>query len=604
LYIWPRLPLTKLINQKSIAVLPFENLSSDQENEYLADGITEEIINALSKVDGLKVTARASSFRYRDAKPDVRIIGNELAVNTVLDGSLRRVGKRVRISTQLIRTDNGFHIWSENFDREIDDIFLLQDEISILIAEKIRENYGHLEITKHLAGAPTENIEAYELYLKGRFNHLKWDWEGLQNGIKYYEESIAKDPGFALPLFGLAFCYSMIGSWGKRPELLDLAQDYIATGFALDKDSGLGHFAKATLAFWGRWNFIEGEKSYRKAIALNPTNSEAMEGLAELYIAIGYFDQAEELTKEALKINPISANHLFTLGNIYYLQSDLERGLSYFDSGLRVDAKFAHCISYKSLALIGLGAVDKLKLHLEAYPEGDDQKQCLLLGELSVDRRDELTEKVNRLLAITEDLGLIGWRLYLLANSHQEDQALELLENVVDRKEGQYINFTHLPLLEPIRKSTRFRELFENTFAKSKLPRKRSIKIEESPVKKNLLDEAEVAAVDGQLRELMNEEKIYLNPNLTLREMAESIDLNANRLSWYLNDQLGKNFNEYVNEKRVEAFKERALSEDWSHLTLLGLAYECGFNSKSVFNEYFKKSIGQTPGQWVKSNTH
>jgi len=591
-----------LINQKSIAVLPFENLSSNQENEYLADGITEEIINALSKVDGLKVTARASSFRYRDAKPDVRIIGNELAVNTVLDGSLRRVGKRVRISTQLIRTDNGFHIWSENFDREIDDIFLLQDEISILIAEKIRENYGHLEIAKHLAGAPTENIEAYELYLKGRFNHLKWDWEGLQNGIKYYEESIAKDQSFALPFFGLAFCFSMIGSWGKRPELLDLADDYISKGFALDKDSDLGHFAKATLAFWGRWDFIEGEKSYRKAIALNPTNSEAMEGLAELYIAIGYFDQAEELTKEALKINPISANHLFTLGNIYYLQGDLERGLSYFDSGLRVDAKFAHCISYKALALIGLSAVDKLTLHLEAYPERDDKVQCLALSELLTDRRDELTEKVNRLLSITEDVGLVGWRLYLLANSHQEDQALELLENVVGRKEGQYINFTHLPLLEPIRKSKRFRELVESTFPESKLPRRGSIKIEESPAKKALLDEAEVVVVDGQLRELMNEEKIYLNPNLTLREMAESIDLNANRLSWFLNDQLGKNFNEFVNEKRIEDFKERALSDDWSHLTLLGLAYECGFNSKSVFNDCFRKITGLTPSKWLKEN--
>ncbi|HKL39314.1 MAG TPA: hypothetical protein VJ894_01480, partial [Cryomorphaceae bacterium] len=187
-----------MINQKSIAVLPFDNLSSDKDNEYFADGITEEIINALSKIQGLKVTARASSFSYRGTKPDVRIIGNDLGVSTVLDGSLRRAGNRVRISAQLVRTDSGFHIWSENFDREIDDIFKLQDEISILIAEKIRENYGHLEIAGHLAAKPTDNIDAYELYLKGRFNHLKWDWEGLQNGIKYYEESIAKDQSFAL----------------------------------------------------------------------------------------------------------------------------------------------------------------------------------------------------------------------------------------------------------------------------------------------------------------------------------------------------------------------------------------------------------------------
>ncbi len=592
-----------MINQKSIAVLPFENLSSDKENQYLADGITEEIINALSKVDGLKVTARASSFRYRDTKPDVRIIGNELAVNTVLDGSLRRVGKRVRISAQLIRSDNGFHIWSENFDREMEDIFLLQDEISILIAEKIRENYGHLEIARHLADTPTENIEAYELYLKGRFNHLKWDWEGLQNGIKYYEESITKDAKFALPLFGLAFCYSMIGSWGKRPELLDLAQDYITTGFAIDKESDLGHFAKATLEFWGRWNFIKGEKSYRKAIALNHTNSEAMEGLAELYIAIGYFDLAEELTEQALKTNPLSANHLFTMGNIHYQQGEFEKALSYFNSGLRVDPKFAHSISYKSLCLIGLKSFDKLKLHVDAYPEQEDQKQCILLGKLQEEGNGELKEETNRLVAITEDVGLIGWKLYLLAQNGEKDEALDLLEGVIGRKEGQYINFTHLPLLEPIRTEPRFQQLVAATFAQSKLPPKAGITVDKTQSKKALLEQSEIEVVDEQLQALMAEDKIYLNPTLSLRELAETIELNANRLSWFLNDRLGKNFSEFVNEKRVSEFKERALSTDWSHLSILGLAYECGFNSKSVFNDYFKKSVGQTPSQWVKANT-
>ncbi|MGB6037281.1 MAG: helix-turn-helix domain-containing protein [Cryomorphaceae bacterium] len=590
-------------NQRSIAVLPFQNLSSDRENDYFADGITEDIINALSKVERLKVTARTSSFSYKGTKTDVRIIGNDLGVSTVLDGSIRRAGNRVRISAQLVRTDNGFHIWSENFDRELKDIFRLQDEISVLIAEKIRENYGHLEIAGHLASSPTDNIDAYELYLKGRYNHLKWDWEGLQNGIRYYEESIAKDQSFALPLFGLSFCFSMIGSWGKRPELLDLSEEYISKGFAIDKDSDLGHFAKATLEFWGRWNFLEGEKSYRRAIALNHTNSEAMEGLAELYIAVGYFEEAEELTKEALKINPISANHLFTLGNIYYQQGDLEKGISYFNSGLRVDANFAHCISYKALALIGLGASDKLKIHLDAYPDRDDGEQCLALSKLySGDRSPTLKKEVDRLLAITDDLGLIGWRLYLLAQSSEEDQALELLENAIEGKEGQYINFTHLPLLEPLRKSERFQELVDTTFAESLLPLKEPNNPIDSPAKKALLDDVEITAVDAKLREFMDEDKIYLNPNLTLRELAETIDLNANRLSWFLNDQLGKNFSEYINEKRVAKFKERAVSNDWSHLSILGLAYECGFNSKSVFNDFFKKSVGQTPSQWVKSH--
>ncbi|MCB0644482.1 MAG: hypothetical protein KDC44_22715, partial [Phaeodactylibacter sp.] len=136
--------------QKSIVVLPFENISSDPENEYFADGVTEEIINALSKVEGLKVTVRTSSFAYKNNLKDIRMIGKELGVSTALEGSIRKSGSRIRISTQLTRTDNGFQVWSESFDRNLTDIFELQDEISLLIADKIRENFGHFEIKEHL----------------------------------------------------------------------------------------------------------------------------------------------------------------------------------------------------------------------------------------------------------------------------------------------------------------------------------------------------------------------------------------------------------------------------------------------------------------------
>jgi TolB-like protein/AraC-like DNA-binding protein len=593
-----------LTNQRSIAVLPFENLSSDRENDYFADGITEDIINALSKVDGLKVTARTSSFSYKGTKTDVRIIGNDLGVSTVLDGSIRRVGDRVRISAQLIRTDNGFQIWTENFDRRIKDIFALQDEISVLIAEKIRENYGHLEIANHLLDAPTKNIEAYELYLKGRYNHLKWDWNGLQNGIKFYEESIAKDSSFALPYFGLTFCYTMVGSWAKRPELLDLAEDYVTKGFSIGKESDLGYFAKATVEFWGRWDFINGEKSYKKAIALNPTNSEAMEGLAELYIAIGYFEEAEKMTAEALKVNPISANHLFTMGNIFYQQGEPEKALSYFNSGLRVDPKFEHCIVYKSLALIELNHKAKLKLHVDAYPERTDGELCHLLLELrhakTIDQN--LADKAARIIEITDDMGFIGWKLYFYVQLGEKEKAMDLLEKVIAGKEGQYVNFNNLPLLKPIREEGRFKKLAATTFAPDHIPQKQTVTIHESGIKKSLMDEAEIETVQKDLDRIMQVEAAYLQPTLSLRETAEVLGLSPNRLSWYLNDQLGKNFSEFVNEKRVAAFKERALSDDWSHLSILGLAYECGFNSKSVFNDYFKKSVGQTPSQWVKAN--
>ncbi|MGB0391582.1 MAG: adenylate cyclase, partial [Salibacteraceae bacterium] len=186
-------------NNKSIAVLPFINLSTDADNEYFSDGITEEIINALTTIKGLKVIARTSSFVFKNKNVDVREIGNQLGVKTVLEGSVRKANKKVRITAQLIDVEDGSHIWSKNFDRELQDIFELQDEISLLIADQLRENFGHFELEEHLVEAPTNNIEAYNFYLKGRHHHLKWNANDLLLGVEFYKESIQLDPDFALP---------------------------------------------------------------------------------------------------------------------------------------------------------------------------------------------------------------------------------------------------------------------------------------------------------------------------------------------------------------------------------------------------------------------
>ena len=160
---------------KSIAVLPFVNMSANPDNEYFSDGITEEIINALTTIQGLKVIARTSSFAFKGKNVDIRAIGNQLGVNTILEGSVRKVKSRVRITAQLINTKDGTHFWSKNFDRELTDIFALQDEISLLIADKIRENFGHMDIQDHLVPTKAVNIESYELYLKGRYFFFKWN---------------------------------------------------------------------------------------------------------------------------------------------------------------------------------------------------------------------------------------------------------------------------------------------------------------------------------------------------------------------------------------------------------------------------------------------
>ena len=601
------------MNEKSIAVLPFLNMSSDPENDYFSDGVTEEIINALTTIKGLKVSARTSSFAFKNRQVDVRHIGNRLGVATLLEGSIRKFRGRVRISAQLVRTDDGFHIWSGKFDRELADIFELQDEISLAIAEQIRENFGHLEIGEHLVDAPTDNTEAYSLYLKARHNHLKWDGEGINNAIRLYEECIGMDPDFSWPYFGAAYCYTMYGSWGEKAEFLDIAENYIDRGFRLDETSFLGYYSKATLLFWGRWDFPEAHSLYSKAISLNPSYTEAEEGLVELYIAIGDFDRAMHHVRRILALDPLSKNHHFTIANIHYLSGQPRKAVEYLESGLNIDPDFTHLIELMQLCLIQLKQYGTLndflaKTPLSENPEASRALYRLMHQPASVNRPgpDELTK--DRQL-------LIPWALFLQVHMGYQEAALDILEEAVRKRAGQYMNFMTMPLLEPIRHSDRFKKLVRETFRPSVLA-----EIEEagkaengnsnpgighgreplSTDSKSLMPEEQVARGIASLKRLMDEEKKFLDSSLTLREVAEMLQLHPNKLSWLLNDRLGMNFNDYVNSHRLAAFQQKALDPANGNFTLLGLAFDSGFNSKSAFNDYFKKKTGMTPRGWLK----
>ena len=366
-------------SNKSIAVLPFVNMSADPENEYFSDGITEEIINALTTVKGLKVIARTSLFAFKNKNIDVRTIGDQFGVSIVLEGSVRKAKNRVRITAQLISTNDGTHFWSKNFDRDLEDIFVLQDEISLRIADQIRENFGHLDIQEHLIEAPTQNIEAYNLYLKGRYQHLMWDGQGIANAIEHYEECVAIDSSFTLPYFGLAYCYAMAGSWGNNKDLLQLSEEYLNKGFHLSKQSYIGYFSKATLSFWGQWDFINGHDFFQKAIELNPSYTEAEEGLCELYTAVGFFEKALWHADNILKINPLSPNHYFTKANIHYLNEDYTKALECIETSLSINPDFTHPIALKQLCLILLKDYEKLNDLLSQTPLAERPAECRVL---------------------------------------------------------------------------------------------------------------------------------------------------------------------------------------------------------------------------------
>jgi len=583
-----------LYSQKSIVVLPFENISSDTENEYFADGVTEEIINALSKVEGLKVTARTSSFAYKNKPKDIRIIGNELGVSMALEGSIRKSGSRIRISTQLIKTDNGFQVWSESFDRDLTDIFALQDEISLLIADKIRENFGHLEIDDHLVTKQTNNVEAYSLYLKGRYHQLRWNFDEFETAIEAYKNSISLDPGFYQPYFGLVQCYGLMAAWGALDKEVGLskAEYYLNEGLKINDQTSEAHFALATKALWVEWQPYEALRHLKQALAINPNDSESLESAAECHIALGQFEDATSYINKALEVNPLSANHHFTMGNIHYLQKDFSNALLCFKRSLEIDPTWEFSLQVSALCHILMDNIKALDELLNHHPE-------LTEGELFTHLYDAIHNGVRidiNSLQDTHDV-YFPWSLWTLIYGDKKKEAFDLLQSRIENKQGQYLNFQREPLHDPLRSRDEYKSLVKTVFDE---PADDDHQIENgrSVV---LISDHDQEYYLNKLQTLMQENHLYTLQSLTLRSLAEKINLHANKLSWLFNEVLGKNFNEYINGLRVEAFKKKALEPEFRHYSLLGIAYECGFNSKSVFNDFFKKSEGVTPSAWLKS---
>ncbi|RMF01251.1 MAG: helix-turn-helix domain-containing protein [Bacteroidetes bacterium] len=581
-------------------------MSADPDNEYFSDGITEEIINALTMVEGLKVIARTSSFAFKHKNIDVRTIGRQLGVSMILEGSVRKAKSQVRITAQLIETHGGVHLWSKNFDRELQDIFALQDEISLLIAEQIREHFGHIDIQDHLIGTPTTNIEAYKLYLKGRYHQLKWNANDIAQGISYYEQSISQDPAFALPYFGAALSYGISASWGFIPyeQGIQRAAELTDRGLELNDQAYIGQFAQGTIYFWGKWDFRNGHKYLSQAMATNPSFTDAEEGLAELYTAIGAFEAALRHTEHILSINPLSPNHYYTQANIYYLCGDYATAISSLETALQLDPKFALATEMIALCYIQLQEYEKLQQFLDQHPQAQHPSKCRALFQLMYPHMKEVDVDLSAVRTeVKEDhaASLIAWNLYLQVYLGQHELVLDILEKRLEMKTGQLINFKHDPFFKPLHSYERFQKMVARIFDPSRLPEIGSPTIITASSPRAVIPEHEVKSYLSAIANSLERERLYLDTELSLKGLAQCIDLHPNKLSWLLNERIGKNFNEYINTYRLETFKTKALDPKNSHLTLLGLAYESGFNSKTVFNTFFKKMEGLTPSAWLKA---
>ena len=291
-----------------LAVLPFVNMSADIENEYFSDGITEELLNALTKVDGLQVTSRTSAFAFKGKNTDIRDIGIQLNVDRILEGSVRKAGNRVRITAQLINVADGYHIWSETYDRNLTDIFEVQDEISSIIANKCRENLTAKKNEEKLVKVPTQNLEAYTLFLKGLHFHNKVTPNDAKKAIECFEKAITLEPDYAHAYAMAATGYASLGTTGQilPDKAFEVVHKYSDKAIQLDGTLAAAYSAKGAAFLLYDWNWNEAYSFFVKALKLNPATTEVHQLLSLYYLSTGHQQSAVEIMEKALEIDPVS----------------------------------------------------------------------------------------------------------------------------------------------------------------------------------------------------------------------------------------------------------------------------------------------------------
>jgi len=346
-----------------LAVLPFVNMSADPENEYFSDGITEELLNALTRVDGLQVTSRTSAFAFKGKHDDIREIGRKLNVDKVLEGSVRKAGNRVRITAQLINAADGYHIWSENYDRNLTDIFEVQDEISSIIANKLRENLSLSKQAEPLVKATTKNVEAYTLYLKGMHFFNKLTPDDYYKAIEFFEQAIQLEQGYAQAYAMIAACYSYLGSTGQADpgKAFDIVKSYSEKAMQLDDTVAESHIAKASLHLIHESNWQAGYDELQKAIQLNPASTGAYQMMAMYYLFTGKIAEAATTMEQAAQIDPLSPQVNNFLADTYLFAERYDDAIRVADKLLEINPQMRIAIETKGWAVGMKGDWEKAK---------------------------------------------------------------------------------------------------------------------------------------------------------------------------------------------------------------------------------------------------
>lgn len=452
----------------SIAVLPFADHSPHRDQEYFCDGMTEELINALTKLRGLQVSAWTSALRLRGKTHDMLKVSQQLKVGAVVAGSVRKAGDRLRITVQLIGTADGCYLWSEIYDRELQDVFLIQEEISQAIVTKLKVQIAGGQ-NKHLIRRYTENFDAYNLYLKGRYHWNRRSERSLKKGIEYFEQAIALDPQYAPAYSGLADSYSLLGNYGVLPAKNVKAKALTAALKAVEIDptlaeahTALGH-VRATYC----WDWPGAREEYQAAVSLNPAYATVHHWYAITYLApLGMLDAALAEMEKAEELDPVSVSIKRDLAVIYYYSRRYEEAAEHCQGAIELDRNFHGAYWALGLAYEGLSlyaeSVAAFQKGLALAPDTPRLLGSLGHAYAAWGKRAEALEVLERLsqFSATAYVSPFDFALVHLGMGDL-DSAFEWLDAAHKSRSYELVSTRVDPKFDPIRADPRFPKLLK-----------------------------------------------------------------------------------------------------------------------------------------------
>jgi len=464
--VWQRLPRKETIPpapsaKPSIAVLPFKDLSPQKDQEYFCEGLADELINRLTRIEGLKVPARTSSFSFKEKGLAIQEIGEKLDVKTVLEGSVRKAENKLRITVQLVKVSDGYPIWSEKFDRNMEDIFSLQDEISLAIINNLKIELLGQEEAK-LVKRYTDNFKAYNLYLQGLHFWNRRTKEGMEKAVEYFTKAIEEDPQYALAYSGISDSYNMLGFWGflELKEAYPKAKEAALKALEMDDMLAEAHASLASIRVVYEWDWQEAKKEFKRALELNPNYATARHWYGVFYLwPMGRLKEAMTEVKRAQELDPLSPIINFNIGALLYCSQQYDQAIEVFQNVLAMEPNFPPASTFLSMTYIKKGMYDKA-----IQEEIRASRVFGVWDERTIDAIENAYTKsgfkagVQKILDVTKNPFGRAWYYALL---EKKDEAFECLEQAYEQRDSGILYLKTYPIFESMRSDPRFKALLK-----------------------------------------------------------------------------------------------------------------------------------------------